>query len=245
MKYLFVGDVHNHHYIFNDIDRLDKEYNFDRIVFIGDYVDDWNTTNHESLKTLNKVLELKNEDKEKYTLLLGNHELSYLGYPCSGHRFELEDLITSKLKENINCFDLATSVNCEGNIYICSHAGFNNEFIKELYPEDYNETNFYYTMVGFNKDKLNNLEPFTYCSYLRGGHHEFSSSMWCDRREHKYFSKLKQYIPNQIVGHTPVKTIILENGIYFIDTHSTYQDGTEFGNKSYLMWNEDKFEITY
>ena len=59
MKVLFVGDVHNHQYIFDDVTRLDKIYNFDRVIFLGDYVDDWMTDNNDSLKTLNKVIELK------------------------------------------------------------------------------------------------------------------------------------------------------------------------------------------
>ena len=67
MKYLFVGDVHNHSYIFDDVDRLDKEYNFDRIIFLGDYVDDWLTDNHDSLKTLDKIFSLKEKDPNKYT----------------------------------------------------------------------------------------------------------------------------------------------------------------------------------
>ena len=36
MKVLFVGDVHNHTYMFNDIQRLDKEHNFDKIIFLAD-----------------------------------------------------------------------------------------------------------------------------------------------------------------------------------------------------------------
>ena len=32
MKILFVGDVHNHMYMFKDIERLDSQYNFDRII---------------------------------------------------------------------------------------------------------------------------------------------------------------------------------------------------------------------
>ena len=57
MKVLFVGDVHNHSYIFEDVKKLDDKYHFDRIIFTGDYVDDWNTTNKESLETLDKVIE--------------------------------------------------------------------------------------------------------------------------------------------------------------------------------------------
>ena len=247
MKILFVGDAHNHKYIFNDVKKLDTQYNFDRIIFMGDYVDDWNTTNHQSLESLDIIFKLKNENPDKYTFLIGNHELSYLGYKCSGHQYELEDVMEMKLKEHINDFDLATSVNCNGDIYICSHAGFTNAFIEELLKGDkkYYDYNLYYKMVDMNKDKLNNLEPFSHCSYLRGGLDEFSSCLWCDRQEHSYFRTQVPLIPHQIVGHTPVKSIIEENGIYFIDTHSTYRDGSEYGDKSYLIWNEDKFEKVY
>lgn len=245
MKYLFVGDIHNHQYMFDDITRLDKEYDFNRIIFMGDYVDDWNTTNHESLETLNKVFDLKRSRPGKYTFLLGNHEFSYLGYKCSGHQYELEDVLTSQLKENIDLFDLVTSVNCDDKIYICSHAGFTNAFIQELLEgyDEYHDYDLYYKIVDMNQDKLNNLEPFTHCSYIRGGRHENSSCLWCDRREHAYFNLQKPLIPYQIVGHTPVKTVIEENGIYFIDTHSTYKDGSEFGDRSYLVWDENEFKI--
>ena len=47
----------------------------------------------------------------------------------------------------------------------------------------------------------------------------------------------------------PVKTITnLSNEdsmMYFIDTHSTYRDGSQYGDKSYLFWNEKEFEILY
>ena len=251
MKALFVGDIHNHSYMLTDIGKLDAKYNFDRIILLGDYIDDWNTTNHQSLETLDKIFNMKENLGDKLTLLLGNHEMSYLGYKCSGHRYELEDVMERKLKENIDYFDLATSINCNGDIYVCSHAGFNNAFIEELLKSDekykddtkFYDYNLYYKLVEMNKDKLNNLEPFSHCSYLRGGKEEFSSSMWCDLREHSYFSTQVPLIPYQIVGHTPVQHIQSYNGIYFIDTHSTYQDGSEYGDKSYvhlLSYNQNQ-----
>lgn len=245
MKYLFVGDVHNHMYIFNDVARLDKKYKFDKIIFFGDYVDDWLTDNHQSLETLDIVFKLKESNPDKYTFLWGNHESSYVGYMCSGYQFELSDIVEQKLKENIDKFDLATSVNCNDNIYICSHAGFTNGFIENLLNDEdkYTETSFYYRMVELNKNKLDSLALFNKCSYLRGGNDVFSSSLWCDRREHAYFDLQKPLIPHQIVGHTPVTSIQEYNGIYYIDTHSTYRDGTEYGDKSYLIWNKDKFEV--
>lgn len=241
MKALFVGDIHNHNYIFNDVERLDKEYNFDRIIFIGDYVDDWGTTNHESLKTLDKIFELKNSKPNKYTFLIGNHELSYLGYKCAGHMTELEDVMEMKLKESIDLLDLYTSVQCGDEEYICTHAGITNTYIKNMlcgkdkWKEELEE---------LNKHKLQCLYMLDLVSYTRGGSSSFSSFVWTDLREHLFYNQKEDpIIPYQIIGHTPVKTIIDENGFIFIDTHSTYRSGDPYGDKSYLMWDEDIFRV--
>ena len=242
MRALFVGDVHNHSYIFEDIKKLDDKYHFDRIIFTGDYVDDWITDNHQSLETLETVINLKRSNPEKYTFCIGNHELSYLGYPCSGHRYELDDIMNMKLKDNIDCFDLYTIVTLGDTDYVCTHAGINNDYVKHVLQGDWREE-----LKKLNKDKLANLYLTTMCSYLRGGYNEFSSFLWCDKREHEYLNRFEERtIPYQIVGHTPVETITALSSenytTYFIDTHSTYKDGSEYGDKSYLFWNENQFE---
>ena len=66
-------------------------------------------------------------------------------------------------------------------------------------------------------------------------------------KTHEYLNKFEEpIISYQIVGHTPVETITALSSenytIYFIDTHSTYKDGSEYGDKSYLFWNENQFE---
>lgn len=239
MKVLFVGDVHNHSYMFNDIEKLDNEYHFDRIIFTGDYVDDWLTDNHQSLITLETVINLKRINPEKYTFCLGNHELSYLGYPCSGHRYELDDIMSMKLKDNIDCFDLYTIVTLGDTDYVCTHAGINNDYVNHVLQGDWRKE-----LEELNKDILSNLYLITMCSSLRGGQNSFSSFLWCDRREHMYFNEWKEpIIPYQIIGHTPVKFINIIDNFKFIDTHSTYRDGSEYGDKSYLIWNGGEFII--
>lgn len=243
MNVLFIGDIHNHTYIFNDIKRLDNIYNFDRIIFIGDYIDNWNTDNHDSLKVLETILNLKKSNFNKYTLCLGNHELSYLGYPCSGHKFNLDFIVSLKLKDNIDCFDLYTSIILNNVEYVCTHAGINNKYIKNVLQGDWKKE-----LNLINQNKLSNLYLTTMCSSLRGGHNEFSSFLWCDKREHEYFNKKETpIIPNQIIGHTPVHSIsTLKNNssvFYFIDTHSTLKDGTPIGDKSYLACLDDEFKI--
>lgn len=241
MKYLFVGDVHNHKYIFEDVHQLDEKYKFDKIVFVGDYVDDWKTDNHNSLETLNIVINLKNTNPDKYFFTLGNHELSYLGYPCSGHKYELEDVVKNKLEENIDCFDCYKSIICGQNEFICTHAGLTYGYATTILGEDWKTV-----LDEFNANILKNLKLLTLCSNFRGGNSKYSSFLWSDIREHKYLRMLEEkYIPNQIIGHTPVKSVYYDNEAnhYFIDTHSTYSDGTPIGDKSYLMWNDTEFLV--
>lgn len=253
MKVLFVGDVHNHSYMFNDMERLDKEHNFDKIIFTGDYVDDWNTTNSESLETLNRIIELKKCNSNKYTFILGNHELSYLGYPCAGHRYEKDIDIEQTLKENIEYFDLYNIIELDGKEYISTHAGITNSYINGVISKvvpGLKTNDWKQGLEIMNKYKLDSLGLLKYVSCLRGGYNEYSSMVWCDKREHEYFGVREKYwIPYQIVGHTPVKTISnlsdKDSIIYFIDTHSTYRDGSQYGDKSYLFWNEKEFEILY
>lgn len=247
MNVLFVGDVHNHLYIFDDVQRLDKEYNFDRIVFLGDYVDDWNTTNHDSLKTLKKVFDLKESNPDKYTFCLGNHEMSYLGFPCSGHQSMLDDVVRLELIRNIDKIDLYTEVEIGDTTYVCSHAGFTNAYIcgvLDMYGE------YKGVLEQFQENKLNSLQYLRYCSRNRGGYDPYSSFVWADRLElidSGYVEKM--LMPNQIVGHSPVKSIYKSPNdygmLYFIDTHSTYRDGFEYGDKSYLAFIDNKEVILH
>lgn len=247
MKVLFVGDIHNHLYMIDDIKRLDKEYNFDKVICMGDYVDDWGTDNHNSLETLNAIFEFKKKNTDRVTLLMGNHELSYLGYPCSGHHFELEEVMTQKLKENINLLNFHAKVKLGDREFVCSHSGFTNDYICQVI-DSYGEWED--VLDRFEKDKLAHLPYLGYCSYYRGGRDTCSSFIWADRREMLDLTlREKLIIPYQIMGHSPVQSVCNAVGesfeIFFTDTHSTYRDGSQFGDKSYLMWNETEFTVLY
>ena len=204
MNILFVGDIHTHTYILDDVKRLDKKYNFYRVVFLGDYVDDWLSSGYDSIETLNKIIELKNSNKDKYILLLGNHEMSYLGYPCSGHQFGQEKEIQNILLKNIDLFDLWYSINLGNKHYYCTHAGITNSYIHGVIDRINNEqeylvSNYIRNLDIINNNKLKYLHLLNKVTYLRGGRDEYSS----------------------------------------------YRDGTNIGDKTYLVWNDDKFVIEY
>ncbi len=39
----------------------------------------------------------------------------------------------------------------------------------------------------------------------------------------------------QVVGHTPVKEVHLEDGVLSCDTFSTYRDGTPYGSQAFCI----------
>ena len=52
---------------------------------------------------------------------------------------------------------------------------------------------------------------------MRGGSNNCSSFLWADRKEHLYFNENEEpIIPYQIIGHTPVTHIDLNNKFIFI-----------------------------
>lgn len=128
-------------------------------------------------------------------------------------------------------------------IYIGVIDRINNE-------QNYIVANYIRNLDIINNNKLKYLHLLNKVTYLRGGRDEYSSFVWCDKREHQYMCEREQYIlPYQIMGHTPVQTVSNISGnnldLYFVDTHSTYRDGTNIGDKTYLVWNDDKFVIEY
>ena len=132
-KILFVGDIHTKDWIIDKVDELlntDKE--IDKAVFTGDYLDEFGATYHDNINILNKVINFKNKNKDKVTLLIGNHELSYLGFPCSGHIYN--ENINDLLKQNLDLFDLIY----EEDNFIVYHGGLTKNWI-ELLINEYNQ----------------------------------------------------------------------------------------------------------
>jgi len=82
MKTLVVGDLHGRWEVVEKV--LKTDYN---VVFVGDYLNSFDKTSLECLETLKLVTGAARDNPDKYTALMGNHELSYTGseYTCSGY----------------------------------------------------------------------------------------------------------------------------------------------------------------
>lgn len=237
-KTLVVGDIHCKPHITRAVKKLLP--NYDKVVFLGDYEDDWTATPELSYQTVKELIDLKLSEPDKIILLWGNHTASNAIpdlFKCSGFNSEthtlLKDLYDTKLNGK-SVFQLAYS---EGN-YLFTHAGVTNSYLKLLkasiqhyYPDlqslvDHTTAEklcFLLNTIFYNGLKDHNYPLFRMLNQVgpaRGGYHQIPSPLWADKSE-----LLKDPIPgiSQVVGHTPVKTITIDKktSSIFCDTFST------------------------
>ena len=228
MKIRVIPDVHGYNWwknLVTDIEDLDY------IIFLGDYVDEWNLPNEKIINNLKDIIEFKKSNIDKVVLLYGNHEWNYInpyiGY-CSGYRPSYMREINSLLAENKNLFNICKLINISLPLYsipeqklLFSHAGFTSHWINENYHW-LNETHFN-ELDDFNdrfkdfrlpdlEEKINSakdsdkiLDKVMQISYLRGGRSQFGGPLWADKNESAN-TYLMGY--HQFVGHTPLKAPI-------------------------------------
>ena len=202
MKSLIIGDIHLHH---KPVETFLKhfEQDYDEIVCLGDYFDDWNDSIENTIDT---ALWLKSIiDNPKYVMINGNHCISYR-FP-NNHEFhyygftkEKSDAINNILtKEDWKKFKLFHKT--QG--YYCSHAGItrfafddklSDEFLYKRCEEAlYNaEINVYDKVLGAGK--------------IRGGEQKVGGIIWA------HWGLELTPIPNfkQIVGHTQCSSPLSE-----------------------------------
>lgn len=227
MRIISIGDVHGRPFW-----KQIKPDNYDKIIFVGDYVDSYVYNGLEIVENLQEIINLKEKFPEKLELLLGNHDIQYMFdnplFSCSGYKPEVADQLKELFYSNRQMFNAAYQI----DNYLWTHAGVSKGWLL------YNEKPIGEIVKKF--DTKNLAETFNHMLWLkeneilhqvgdcRGGVHQWGGITWADRRETR-----NNYLPgiHQIVGHTPLDQITLygdENGsIRYIDI----QNKREFFSK--------------
>jgi hypothetical protein len=124
MKVLAIGDIHTKIWIIKAIERLID--NYDAVVFVGDYADDWNADAIDSINTWRYLMDLQNRYPGKVRLVTGNHDYIYVNdtpSKQSGYNIGTQVLIdvpeSKDLKEWLS--ELPITLEIDGITY--SHAG--------------------------------------------------------------------------------------------------------------------------
>lgn len=219
MKHVIIGDLHG-----KDAWKEVDINHYDKVVFVGDYVDHWTLPDRFIYENLQNIIELKRENFEKVELLLGNHDIQYLHYPhylCSGFRPSMQRSLSLLFGENRKLFKVAY----QRENHIISHAGITNKWYRKFSNHrvikgmsDENET---------VAELVNKVEKTVHRWLLhqagssRGGEGA-GGITWADRKE-LIADMLDGY--HQIVGHTvvPKPEFVLETGksSMFIDVLDT------------------------
>lgn len=202
LRCIAIGDLHGKE-VWKNIDPS----KYDRIIFLGDYVDAFVCPDVIMLKNLREIVEFKKANPEKVILLLGNHDLQYLEWPepkfgCTGFRPQMQPQFSGIFKENRQLFQVAYQI----GEYLFTHAGLTRRF----YEKNKGLLDYYCLEECNYADKLNavqnhgTMKEKTMLHNVgsdRGGK-GFGGITWVDKNE---FS-VENLLPgiHQIVGHTPV-----------------------------------------
>ena len=196
-KILVLGDTHGRPF-WKEI--IEKE-NPDKIIFLGDYV-----STHEGisakqqLSNLEEILTYKENNPDKVILLRGNHDTQHLGYywaECSGWDGQVWGVMSqSEFKERF--LKLTQWVYIDEELEtIFSHAGVSDVWMKNSEIDSVHD--------------INSLEPselFGFTPNYYGdcyGDSETQPPLWI-RPQALCKCNVKGW--DQVVGHTPVRTII-------------------------------------
>lgn len=209
------------------------EYEDERIIFLGDYTDPYpheGIAYYEGLQALADVIEFKKQHMENVTLLLGNHDLSYLDsqMPKCRHDYENHDTIKKLLTESLHLFVIIKEMQIDGRRVLFSHAGILPQWLEE------NKDVLGEIPVGKEADVINDLfhqgklySALAEVSLLRGGRATAGSCVWADVEEHaNRWNTLKDCY--QVFGHTHQKSALITDNFACLDCATAFELDNEF-----------------
>ena len=182
---------------------------YDKIIFLGDYLDSFFIKDEEMHNNLMNIIQLKKDNPEKIVLLWGNHDLSYynISFMCSGWRHTMHDIWHKVLNENKELFKLThqEEVLIDGikTKYLFSHAGISQLWLdkyKHLLDNDLPMSEQINKFVDTKEGRI----ALRDCIY-NGNREGYGSPIWI--RDHEWGVGSALYGYNQFVGHTPQKDI--------------------------------------
>jgi hypothetical protein len=224
MQTITIGDIHG-----RDLWKTIDPFRYDRIIFLGDYVDSHTVRDEQMLINLRDIIRFRKTYPEKVVLLTGNHEISYLleRYRCSGYRPSIATEVVFLLKTYRALFSAAY----QAGDYLWTHAGLRQDFYdKKIRPKILEEDE----NLEATLNRLFNARhaPVFEIGPQRGGSpRAIGGPLWLDRSA-LVRNPLRGY--HQVVGHTPVPTLYYHQP-YPDDpsTSVTFCDCLEYGDNSF------------
>ena len=255
MSTLIVGDLHlKAALMLPRVDAIISNRTVRRVVFTGDVVNDWESTamsEYEDVKNIADWTSARRRDGIDVNMIVGNHEAWYLldqddhspgamavrsGSP-GHHRRGRGDV--GSLRRDQAPPPLLLADDATGARWVITHAGITAGWARMVCLP----LGDYMGMVDALDSMLNNGDwgHLYMCGRARGGDDANPSPLWADMTE--LLSDPAPHL-NQIVGHTPVRTVTGRttpdgSRIVLVDTMSTTSTGESIGDGSMLLLTDD------
>lgn len=193
MEVLVLPDIHSRSFWKESVDKWTGQ-----IIFLGDYIDpysfEWPDELPNSVNSLLEILDFKDCNQERVTLLLGNHDFHYLFKGYNGSRLDSInwDTLHQIYNEDKEFFQIAKQIDDT----LFTHAGVSKDWLKRhdlKLPE---------TDADLYLNEIYKASPdiFWEISWERGGWDSTGSPIWHDVRE---FDVDETHF--QAFGHTQLK----------------------------------------
>lgn len=211
MKILVIADLHG----LNVWEKFVNKDNFDRIIFLWDYVDSFDVPDSDIFENLRNIIQFKKDNPEKVVLLLWNHDIQYIWEWnwCSWYRPSMATWLKILFEENLDLF----KVFHEEQWYLFSHAWIDSRWEKY----NMNIIDEYFCDGFYSYEQLNmllethNRKILFQCSSSRWWFDKYSWPLWADKgdtTEHWIISWYKQ-----VVWHTKVPSKVMLPHIIYCD----------------------------
>lgn len=228
-KVFVIPDVHLKPWMFDMAEKKMKSAKYDRIVILGDIVDDWNQERNIDLysETFERIMSFLSVHPDTL-YCYGNHDLSYIWETLeSGYSAYARATVVDGMKE----IDAALPKGNAAYIHridnvLFSHAGLTESFVRKHFGSG-SHVDIDYIMEYVNMmDRLYMWKD--------------DSPIWARPQ----YGEMRLYPADmlQVVGHTPVVEPLKERNLLTVDTFSTYRDGRPIGNEAFVVVNTETME---
>ena len=232
-KILILPDIHGRKFW---LEPCFHEEEFDKIVFLGDYVDPYTSiegiTKAEALDNFKEILKFKDKTGEKTIMLLGNHDLSYIerSMPKCRYDYENGEEISALFEDYQESLNIGYECMMNGKHYIFTHCGIEMDWLYYSNLDGSIEEDKLSIVSLINKlyhtDRETALGALGCISYYRGGCDTYSSCVWGDVREFDNYMRHHDNKPidnaYQIFGHTMLETPIICDKYACIDAKQAF-----------------------
>ena len=232
-KVFVIPDVHLKPWMFEQATKLIRQDSYDRIVLLGDIMDDWGQ--ERNLELYSETIEATVTfiaDHPNTWLCYGNHDMSYVWQAFeSGYSAYARELIVKGIQriEMVLPEGHAAYMHRMDNV-LFSHAGLTQKFVLKHFGSSEKVD------IDYIIDRINKMgRPYMW---------EDDSPIWARPQDGGRIYPMGMM---QVVGHTPVGKALFEGNaecgsLLTLDTFSTYSNGTPIGDRLFVWVDTEKME---